>query len=220
VLVVVAVSAAIRLDWGSVSLLRVAHRTAASLEVIFVLWIGWLLFRSRHEAPARWRAAAIALALTLFLSVLGIAAGQSPARLQAMGNLLGGLALASAFAWLVGAAGRGTPVLARALAALAGALLAAQAVVGARLSIFGRTDVPALPAHAMLGLAVAAILGWLALSRIPGRDGRLLLYGAIVAPLAGFTALQYDSSSGAALVHAIAAAALVATAAYTLGRNA
>jgi len=220
VLAVVAVSAAIRLDWGNVSALRVVHRTAASLEVIFVLWIGWLLFRARRQAPARWRVAAIALALTVFLSVLGIAAGQSPPRLQAMGNLLGGLALASAFAWLVGAAGRSGAAIAGTFAAVAGALLAAQAVVGARLSIFGRTDVPALPAHAMLGLATAALLGWLALSRIPRRGGRLLLACALAAPLAGFTALQYETSSGAALVHALAAAALVAASAYALARNA
>ena len=219
-LVVVAASAAIRLEWGFIPAFRIVHRAAASLEVLAVLWIGWEAWRGRREHPRLAMAAALALALTVALSAIGIASGQHPSRPAALANLLGGLALASTFAWLLGAVrGRGA-ALAAALAALMGALLGSQALIGARLSIFGRTELPALPAHALLGIVTAALTAWIALARIRGASGRLLFACALLAPTAGFTALQYDYSRGAALMHAIAVALLVAAAAYVIGRNA
>ena len=101
-----------------------------------------------------------------------------------------------------------------------GGLLAFQSLIGARLSIFGRAEFPALPAHALLGLAAAAVLGWLGLSRIGGRTGKLLVAAVLLAPTAGFTALHYEYSIAAALVHAGAAALLIVTTAFAFRRNA
>jgi len=213
VLVVVLAAASLRLA-GSDALVRAAHRVAASLEVIVAAWLAWLAWRARRVEPAL----GLALALTVALSVLGIAAGRNPSELQAMGNLLGGLALAAAFAWLAGHARKEralTPVLASFLLAL----LFMQAVLGSRLSIHARYEMPALPAHAMLGLVLAVLLGWFARRR-RGGQGRLVFALAIGTLLAGFTALHYEYSATAALVHAGAAALLIAATAAALSRAA
>jgi len=218
VLVVVAVSAAIRLNaaggWagsllseGQVHALRVVHRIAATLEVVAAAWAFWLLARRRAWIPA-----AALLVLTAGLAALGIVAGQGPSPLQALGNVAGGLALASTFGWVSGAArGEGRRML-PAIATIGLALLAVQVVVGARLSIFDRFAMPALPLHAYVGLGIAA---WLVSAR-----RTLLTVLAVAAPLAGFSALHYEYSGGAALVHALTAALLVAAAARLLGESA
>ena len=110
VLAVVLVSAAIRLGSGfsvlsgfQLMVLRGIHRTAASLEVLAVLWLAWMAWSARRAQPRRALAAGLALAVTAFLSVLGILAGQDPPPAAAMANLLGGLALTAIFAWLLGA---------------------------------------------------------------------------------------------------------------------
>jgi hypothetical protein len=228
-LAVVLASAAIRLgsrsafdpwDERAVTLLRALHRTAASLEVLVALWLGWALLRGRREWPAGWRAAAIALALTAFLSAIGIASGRSPSHLAALGNLAGGLALAASFAWLLGAIGRRSAAVPWFFPAALGVLLGAQALIGGRLSIFDRVALPALPAHALAGTCLAALLVGLALARLHGRAFKLLLVAALLAPLAGFTALHLEGSALAALAHAAAAAFLIATAAWIFGRMA
>jgi heme A synthase len=224
VLVVVLVSAAIRLNASGVgemfsasgiAVLRGVHRTAASLEVLAALWVAWVAWR--RGAPSR-QASAVVLALTVFLAALGIIAGKNPLPAQALGNVLGGLALAAAFAWLLGEKGSG-PFFGKWGLTLF-VLLALQAVIGARVSIFSRTAVPALPLHALLGLGIAALAAWLALARIRGRMGRLLFALALLAPVAGFTALQYEYSAAAALVHAASGAFLVVAAVAALSRNA
>ena len=228
VLLVVLISVAIRLGQaatpplgaGAMFALRAIHRSAASLEVLVVLWLAWLAWRGRGARPAFARGAALALAITLFLSVLGIAAGQSPPPLAAFGNLLGGLALAVNFAWLAGCL-RGNVVGAPTLViTLGAALLALQCMLGARLSVFeGAAGSPALPAHAMLGLLLAAGLLWLPAPR-GGRPAwrKAGIALALIVLLTGFTALQFEFSRTAAFVHAAAAALLVAAAAYVHGR--
>lgn len=198
-LAVVVAAAGIRL--GAVGL-RPVHRAAATLEMLVVLWLAW-----RH-----WRRPAVlaALALTAVLSVAGIAGGPQPAPAIAAVNLLGGLALTAVFAWIVGG-GRRLPW-------WIGALLAVQLALGARLAIVDRWA-PALPAHALLALPLAAALAWLGLARVGGAAGKALFALAMLAPLAGFTALQYDGSAAAALAHA-AAAALLLAAAFAFGRGA
>jgi hypothetical protein len=229
VLAVVLASAAIRLGsrsafdpWSerSVGLLRALHRTAASLELLVALGLGWTLLRGRRDWPAGWRAAAIALALTAFLSAIGIVGGRSPSPVAALGNLAGGLALAATFAWLLGALGARAAGVSRAFAAALGVLLGAQALIGGRLSIVERTAVTALPVHALAGTCLAALLVGLALARVHGAARTLLLVVALVAPLAGFTALHLEGSAAAALAHAAAAAFLVAAAAWIFGRMA
>lgn len=215
-LVVVLAAAGIRLGIG-VAPLRVVHRAAASLEVVAVLWLGWMAWRARTHRPA----ALIALVLTVFLSAIGIAFGQDPPPAAASANLLGGLALTAVFAWILGAESgsdphrryRGlTPI-------LAAVLIVIQLFLGARLAIVDRFA-PALPAHGLLAIALAALLGWVGLSRVPGRAGKALFALALATPLAGFTSLHYEYSAAAALVHAAAAALLVVSSAYALSRGA
>lgn len=203
VLAVVVAAAGIRLESG-ISGLRIVHRIAASLEVIVVLWLAWMAWRQ----PA----VLLALALTALLSVVGIIGGQEPPPAIAAVNLLGGLALAATFAWILGKEQSGPFRGKRVLTPFLG-LLALQIALGAWLSIVDRFGM-ALPAHGMLGVALAALLVWFA----KGRPVLQML--ALAAPLAGFTALHYEYSTAAALVHAAAAALLVSAAAYVHGRGA
>jgi len=210
VLAVVLAAAAIRLGSASgfflhneslLKAVRAIHRAAASLEVLAVLWLAWMDWRR----PA----VLLALALTALLSIVGIVAGQNPPPAAAVVNLLGGLALAAVFAWMLRAR-RGA---AAASAFLLGGLIGVQLALGAWLSIVDRVGA-ALPAHGLLAILLAALLARFALARVRGALGGLLFVLALTAPLAGFTALQYEYSPAAALAHALAVAALVATAAF------
>lgn len=210
VALVVIAAAGIRLETG-IPGLRIVHRIAASLEVLVVLWLAWMDWRR----PA----VRLALALTALLSVVGIIGGQQPPPAIAAINLLGGLSLAATFAWILAQKGSGPFSGNRVLTPFLLILLAVQLALGAWLSIADRWGM-ALPAHGVLALALAAILGWVALARIPGRIGKVLFGLALAVPLAGFTALHYDHSAAAALVHAAAAALLLATIAYAFARAA
>jgi len=168
VLVVIVVSVAIRLgadaaSAGTMMALRGVHRASASLEVLAMLALAWLAWRERTRHVALARAAAVAMAITLSLSVLGILAGQNPPRAAALGNLLGGLALAAAFAWVLGRARVREPRNGCRVAHALAALIVAQCVLGAWLSIFVQGSWSwALAAHAELGLVLAAGSAWLA----------------------------------------------------------
>lgn len=210
VALVVIAAAGIRLDTG-IPGLRIVHRIAASLEVLVVLWLAWMDWRR----PA----VLLALALTALLSVVGIIGGQQPPPAIAAVNLLGGLSLAATFAWILGEKGSAPVRGKKVLTPFFLTVLAVQLALGAWLSIVDRWGM-ALPAHGVLALALAAILGWVALARIQGRTGKVLLGLALAVPLAGFTALHYDHSAAAALVHAAAAALLLATIAYAFARAA
>jgi hypothetical protein len=217
-LVVVVAAAGIRLDIAP-GVLRPIHRAAASLELIVALGLGWMAWRARASRPVVWRASLVAIGLTAFLSVIGIAAGQSPPPAAAAANLLGGLALAAVFAWLLGRIDGASRASGLALGSFVGVLLAIQLMLGARLSIVERFAV-ALPIHGLLAMVLAALLAWLGLARVPGRPGKALFALALAAPVAGFTSLHYEYSAVAALAHAVAAALLLASTAYALGRDA
>jgi hypothetical protein len=227
-LVVVLAAAAIRLGSASgfflqneslLGQVRAVHRVAASLEVLAAVWLAWLAWRGRRERPWLVGAAGVVLVLTLFLAILGIVGGQTPPRGIALGNLLGGLALTALFAWFLGALRPDIRHAGRPVVLAAGLLLALQLFIGARLAIFERYGV-ALPVHGLLAMALAAFLAWAALARVGGVPGKVLFVLALAAPLAGFTALQYEYSAVAAFVHALAAAALLSATAIILGRNA
>jgi hypothetical protein len=96
--------------------------------------------------------------------------------------------------------------------------IAAQVALGAWISISGSLGV--LPLHALLAIAVAALVGWTALARVRGGAGKLLFAAALAAPVAGMTSLQYEHSALAALAHAAAAALLVCAAAFAGTRGA
>ena len=75
VLAVVFAAAAIRLETG-VPGLRIVHRIAASLEVIVVLWLGWINWRARATQPGRCGAALLAIVLTALLSYVTLRLGE------------------------------------------------------------------------------------------------------------------------------------------------
>lgn len=214
VLVVIVFSVAIRIgedEWaaGLMRALRGVHRVSASAEVLAAIALVWLA----------WRRSLAVAALTIFLSVLGILAGQKPPPLAALGNLLGGLALAAAFAWALGRAHARAPQGRARLAHAAAALFAVQCALGAWLSLFAEELWSlALLAHALLGLALAAGAAWLALrlARAPQRFA--LLAVALIAPAAGAASALFGQPLAASLAHAAAAALLVAAAAYAHAR--
>lgn len=217
-LAVVIAAAGIRLEIA-VPGLRLLHRVAASLEVVAVLWLGWMARRARADRPALFRAALLAIGLTAFLSVVGIAAGQNPPPAAAAANLLGGLALAAVFAWILGKSGKENRGLTPILGSLVGVMLGIQLALGARLAIVERYAA-ALPVHALLAMILVALLGWIGLARIGGRAGKMLFVLALTAPIAGFTSLHYEYSAAAALGHASTVALLLVATAYVLGRAA
>jgi hypothetical protein len=192
VLLVVVAAAGIRLEIG-IPGLRVVHRLAASLEVVVVLRLAWIAPRR----PAVW----MALGLTGLLALVGIVAGQQPPPAAAATNLLGGLALAATFAWILGGRMPGSFSGRRTLTPFLAVVLALQVSLGAWLSIVERFG-PLLPAHAMLALVLTALLVWHA-------RRKALVVLALAAPLAGFTSLHYEYSALAALAHAAAAVSLV-----------
>ena len=202
-LAVIVVAAGIRLETG-IPALRSVHRIAASLEVLVVVWLGWVAWRR----PA----VQLAIALTALLSVVGIVGGQSPPPAVAAINLLGGLALAAVFAWMLGKSGSDPDSRAWGLTPIF-LLLAVQLGLGAWLSIVERFGT-ALPIHGLLAVALTATFVWVVRAR------PVLLVLALAAPLAGFTALHFEYSAAAALAHAAAAALLLVSTAYALGRAA
>ena len=224
VFAVVLLSAAIRLGQAAAPpisdamllLVRGLHRAAASLEVLAVAWLGWFAWRVRTERPGLARGVALAVAITVALSVLGIVAGRTPPPAAAAANLVGGLALAAVFAWILGSLRRSDG---RAAAYVVGggmALLAVQCLLGARLAVFPAAAAsPALPAHAMLGIILACGAAWLARGIGSVRQRAAAFALALLVPLAGFTTLHFEHSAAAAFAHAIVAALLIVAAAYT-----
>jgi hypothetical protein len=214
VLVVIVFSVAIRLgekEWaaGLMRLLRGVHRVSASAEVLAAIALAWLA----------WRRSLLVAALTIFLSVLGILAGQKPPPFAALGNLLGGLALAAAFAWVLGRAHGRVPQDRDRIARAAAALLALQCALGAWISLFAEELWTwALAAHALLGVALAAGAAWLALRLRHASQRFALLALALAAPAAGAASALFGQPLGASLAHAAAAALVVAAAAYAHAR--
>lgn len=229
VLAVVLLSAAIRLGQaaapplgeGMLLMLRTLHRAAASLEVLAAAWLAWFAWRVRAERPALARGVALASAITVALSVLGIVAGRTPAPAAAAGNLLGGLALAAVFAWILGVLRQPARRVADYVVAGGAVLLAVQCLLGTRLAVFPDAAAsPALPAHAMLGVVLACGAAWLSRGIGHARQRAAGFALALLVPLAGFTALHFEHSAVAAFAHASVAALLIAAAAYTRFRPA
>lgn len=224
VFAVVLLSAAIRLgqvasppmEEGMLLVLRGFHRAAASLEVLAAAWLGWFAWRARTERPALAMGVALAVAITVALSMLGIVSGRAPPPAAAAGNLLGGLALAAVFAWILGGLRRSDGRAAGYVVGGGIVLLVVQCLLGARLAVFPAAAASlALPAHAMLGIILACSAAWLArrVGRVRHRAVGFAL--SLLVPLAGFTALHFEQSAVAAFAHAIVAALLIVAAAHT-----
>jgi heme A synthase len=228
---VVVVSAAIRLGQvareplsaSSLLALRGVHRVSASLDAIAVFALSWFAWRARATRSSLARAALIALALTLGLSALGVVGGKEPGPHIALGNLLGGLALAVSLAWVLGLLQRAPQGAAPArLARAALALAAAQCALGGWIALLA-TELWSWPLaiHVLLGVLLA--LGALRIGAALGARGErraalLVLFPALAAPAAGVLTALFDAPFGIALAHAAAAAALLIALAYTRAR--
>lgn len=79
---------------------RLAHRLIATALSLVILAIAMVAWRRRMQAADQWRAALLALGLTLFLSVLGIVTPDTRLPAVVLGNLLGGMALLAVLWWL------------------------------------------------------------------------------------------------------------------------
>ena len=216
-LAVVAASAFIRLSahpGTAVDIARGVHRVSASLAGLAVLLLAAFAFWRRERVGA----ALGALALTVFLAVLGRSAGSAPPPPAALGNLLGGLALAALLAWLLGrtraplasAAGN------RRLAAGALGLAVLQCIFGAlTATYFAREPSAALTlAHAATGIAVGGFAAWLAMRL---RRPLLALLAGIVLG-AGAASALLELPPAAALAHPFAVALLLCALAELEGR--
>lgn len=210
VLAVVAASATLRNDElaSVVAVARGAQRVAASLAALAVFAIAWLGWRDAALRPA----ALGALALTVALSIIGVATGIKPPLAAALANQIGGIALAALLAWLCG---RATPAAAQAragrpLATLALAVAAIQAFGGALLATLWKDAPAALYIfHAAGGLAAAMLLAAL--------GPRYAALGAL-APLLGAAAVISAPPAVPQVLHVLAAATLLAAAAHAHGR--
>jgi hypothetical protein len=212
VLAVVAASAAIRNDdlAAALAVTRGAHRAAASLAALAVFALAWLGWR---QVPLRMGIAG-ALALTIALSAIGVVAGIEPPRWAAISNQTGGIALAALLAWLNGrsAARVALPRAALPLATLALAVAAVQALGGALLvTLWPGAPVAAFIFHAAGGLAAAVLLAALGL--------RYAAF-AVLVPSLGAAAAVSALPGISQVLHALAAASLLAAAAHAHGRAA
>ena len=80
---------------------RLAHRLIA-IALSLIIWaITMVAWQRRTQAAGQWRAALLALFLTLFLSVLGIVTPGTRLPAVVLGNLLGGTALLAVLWWLL-----------------------------------------------------------------------------------------------------------------------
>lgn len=215
-LVVVAASAVIRLGASelgdAMAIARGVHRAAASLAALLVLALFW---RALRIAELR-RAAAIAVVLMLALSAVGWATGTQPPPAAALFNQLGGIALAALLAWLAGRTAGSEGIEERPLARAALLFASLQVVFGAALVQLGpQLPIALLVAHAVSGLAAAAVGAALGL-RLPAR-GAALLAAAALAPLAGTLSALPAPAIVNQVVHAAAAALLLAAIARAHG---
>jgi hypothetical protein len=207
---VVAASATIRTEElaAAVRPARGAHRAAASLAALAVFALAWLGWR---QVPIR-RAVIGALALTVALSAIGVVTGTEPPRWAALANQTGGIALAALLAWIHGRTSAGGLAVRNAapLAAAALVVAAAQSLGGALLAtLWPAAPVVAFIFHAAGGLAAALVLAALGPRYAPF---------AALAPLFGAAAAVAAIPGLAQVLHALAAAALLAASAHAHGR--
>lgn len=156
---------------------RGAHRVAAILAGLAILALAGLAFE-RRGARADLAITAALLALTIALAWVGRSSAGSPHPAVAVTNLLGGFALAGLLWWLR-VRQSGARISSRlALAALA--LIVAQIVLGAALSI-SRVGTPFLVAHGLLGLAFTVLCVRLHSKLLLGIASAQVLLGAAMA---------------------------------------
>jgi heme A synthase len=223
-LAVVAASAYIRMraaPGADVDFARGAHRASASLAGLAVLLLAAHALWRRTLVPE----ALAALALIVFLALLGRATGAAPPPPAALGNLLAGAALTALLAWHYGRARAPWPAAApaRRLARAALAVAALQAAFGAWIATFLPADQPSLVpwVHAATGIAVAALAAWLGvrMSRAGlARPGMALIALGALALAAGSASLLLEMPTLAALAHPLATVLLLSALAQAVAR--
>ena len=182
------------------TIMRVTHRIAASAVGFVVIVIAAVSFgRLRREIGCTTLAGLI-VALTLFLAVLGTVTPGAQLPAVTLGNLLGGMALLAAMAWL-NLVTRGAPCRARFAAGpahmLGIALLALQLTLGALVSAnYAGASCPSFPgcsgAWEMSGTTISLLDPW----RLP-------------APLSGTALIGDPARAGLQMLHRFSAAAVV-----------
>lgn len=85
------------------------HRAAAMLFSVGMLWLLWRAWHMRRQAPAMLRNAAIAFALMLALTVLGLYTPMPRFPLVTLANVCGGMLLFALLGWIYFRAARGEP---------------------------------------------------------------------------------------------------------------
>lgn len=93
---------------GIVGFARIVHRLAASAEAVLAVMIAVVCWGARRQWKGGALTAAAIAALTVFLTVLGIATAEGQSPPVTLGNLLGGMALLGAF-WLLRLQARSAP---------------------------------------------------------------------------------------------------------------
>jgi heme A synthase len=215
-LAVVAASAYIRLraSYPSVVdatlLARGVHRVAASAAGIAVIALAYLAWRRNAGARA---AVTLALGLTLLLAWLGAATGISPPPAASLGNLAGGLALAALLAWIYVPVRDVDVPIKTTWCTLALAAVGSQALLGAWMATMAPEDATVFVLHVLLGIAAAALAGWLgvrlaAAGRAPA--GFALIGLAALAPALGIVSVLLEPPAEFVFLHAVAAALLLA----------
>ena len=85
---------------GLIGLARIVHRLAASAEAVLAVMIVVVCWGARRTWAGGAMSAAVIAALTVLLTLLGIATAEAQSPAVTLGNLLGGMSLLGAF-WLL-----------------------------------------------------------------------------------------------------------------------
>jgi cytochrome c oxidase assembly protein subunit 15 len=135
---------------------RLTHRVSATLAGLAVLAIGAIALRHRQRFRGELKITALLLLITIALSALGRATPGAALPVVALGNVLGGMAMASLLFWLAlgpPPAGAVPPARLRTLAWAALLLVCAQAALGVLTSAtYSGLVCPSLPLCAPDGL--------------------------------------------------------------------
>ena len=232
VLAVIAASAHVRLgsdparaaSAASIDAARDVRKGAGAVAAIGVMALAVAAPVVGATRAALGAAALAALAMTVVLSLVGLATGIGPPPWAAYTNQLGGVLLAGVLGWLFGrASARLEPAAqSRQLAGIALLFCVLQAAFGGALATLLRdSPVLLLVLHAATGLAVMcfALALAVALGRTGGGpEGTLIAACAVGVPLIGLACTLAASSTALQLVHSLGGAMLLAGVTYALGR--
>lgn len=232
VLAVIGASAYIRLGGAqvpvastdSIEAARAVRKSAGAVAALGVVGLAIAASAVHATRAALAAAAGGALAMTVTLSLVGVATGVEPPPAAAFANQFGGAVLAGLLGWLSGraAARLDSTAADRALGTAALLFCVLQAAFGGAIATLLR-DPPAalLILHAATGMAAACCVAAL----VPGpglRDARwlaaLLAVCAVSVPLIGVASVLAGASAQLQVAHALAGATLLACSAHVAGR--